>query len=81
MSDCKICPNCGEEAWREEADVGVGIIYGPWGCSCGWSEDDKYNRLTGSGGVQPCGAYIDPQGMVYPKDSPIAIIMRGMKDE
>jgi hypothetical protein len=35
------CPKCGAECGREEADVGVGIMYGPWGCgNCGWREDD-----------------------------------------
>lgn len=32
------CPQCGEECYRDEVDVGVGVIYGPWGCYCGWSE-------------------------------------------
>lgn len=44
-SNPTICPNCGSECWRDEVDVGVGIIYGPWGCPCGWSEWDRYNRL------------------------------------
>ena len=39
------CPKCGEACWREEVDVGVGIIYGPWGCECcGWSSDRRYDR-------------------------------------
>lgn len=80
-NDSKTCPNCGEEAWRESADVGVGVIYGPWGCPCGWSESDEYNQLTGSGGLQPDGSYIDPQGMVYPAGSLIAKAMKAMKDE
>lgn len=41
------CPNCGNMCDRDEADVGVGIIYGPWGCGCGWSESEEYNLLTG----------------------------------
>ena len=33
------CPVCGERLTRPEADVGVGIIYGPPVCeNCGWSE-------------------------------------------
>lgn len=39
-----ICKNCGQEAWRESCDVGVGVIYGPYGCPCGWSEDERYNQ-------------------------------------
>ena len=42
-----ICLNCGEECWRDSANVGIGIIYGPWGCECGWSEDENYNILDG----------------------------------
>jgi ribosomal protein L37AE/L43A len=35
------CPECGEEdqVERDEVDVGVGVIYGPWHCyACGWAE-------------------------------------------
>jgi len=39
-----ICPKCGGSCYREEADVEVGIIYGPYGCcNCGWSEDSTYD--------------------------------------
>ncbi len=39
MSAYEACPKCGADCWRESADVGVGIIYGPWGCpECCWSE-------------------------------------------
>lgn len=40
MDDPKKCPECGSEhCSRDEADVGVGVIYGPWRCGdCGWSE-------------------------------------------
>ena len=69
------CPHCGEEAWREEVDVGVGIICGPWGCSCGWSEYEQYD-LTKEGGVQPDGTYLDQYGVLYPKDNPVAKMMR-----
>jgi hypothetical protein len=34
------CPECGADCWREEVDVGVGIITSPWMCiDCGWDED------------------------------------------
>lgn len=37
------CPECGAACNRDEVDVGVGIICGPWGCSmCGWSEEDAW---------------------------------------
>ena len=37
------CPECGASCWREEVDVGVGIISSPWVCSnCSWDEDQIY---------------------------------------
>jgi len=42
------CPKCSEPCGREQADVGVGIIYGPYGCPvCGWSEWRQYDRSEG----------------------------------
>lgn len=41
------CPRCGRECSRDEADVGVGVIYGPWGCYCGWSESPDYDVSAG----------------------------------
>jgi hypothetical protein len=33
------CPECGAECWREEVDVGVGIITSDWMCTeCKWDE-------------------------------------------
>ena len=47
------CPHCGEGCDRDSVDVGVGVIYGPWGCpNCGWSSDPQYNSR---GGVRPDG--------------------------
>lgn len=73
ITDESPCPRCGEtELWRESADVGVGIIYGPYGCPCcGWSENEEYDLQKG-GGVQPDGSYIDPYGGLLPADNPIA---------
>lgn len=43
------CPNCGAECARDEADIGVGVIYGPWGCyACGWSEAPEYDSRNGA---------------------------------
>lgn len=59
-----ICPNCGnDDIYREEADVGVGIIYGPYGCcNCGWSEDPIYDSRLG-----PCLAELDhPEFTISP---------------
>jgi len=40
MSDLK-CPKCGTTCERDEADVGIGTIGGPWGCpACHWIEGD-----------------------------------------
>ena len=37
------CPECGANCWRNEVDVGVGIIYDEWKCSeCGWDEGLSY---------------------------------------
>lgn len=62
------CENCGEECWRDSADVGVGVIYGPWGCPCGWSESEEYNQLSGPKKTD-LGGIIDQFGIVTPVDS------------
>jgi hypothetical protein len=42
------CPHCDESCDRESADVGIGIMYGPWGCPrCGWSENEEYDSREG----------------------------------
>lgn len=42
------CPHCGDECLRDEVDVGVGVIFGPFGCpSCGWSERPEYDCRNG----------------------------------
>lgn len=49
LTEESCCPNCGEVGlYRDEADVGVGIIYGPWGCmGCGWSADKRFDSSQG----------------------------------
>lgn len=47
MSDSFSCPACGRPCSRESADVGVGVVYGPWGCWCGWSENEEYDNRAG----------------------------------
>lgn len=65
------CPKCGEECWRDDVDVGVGIIYGPYGCpGCGWSEDREYDH---SNGVAPAQTehpdwYVTQWGQMVHKD-------------
>jgi len=71
------CPHCGEQAQQDSVDVGVGVIFGPWGCSaCGWSESEDYDGEFG-GGVQVDGGYLDPMGNLYPAASPLAQFIRG----
>ena len=67
MTEQDTCPNCGETGlWRESVDVGVGVIYGPYGCDCcGWSEDEAYNLASGPK-VSDTGAPVDQWGGVYP---------------
>lgn len=53
-----ICPECGAACARDEVNVEVGMIYGPYGCSCGWSEDERYRhnpdpRVDSRGGFTP----------------------------
>ena len=61
------CPECGVgDCFRESADVGVGIIYGPYACWCGWSEADEYNQLTGPTATN--GKRTDQWGWLYPDE-------------
>lgn len=48
------CPECGyPHCWRDEVDVGVGVIHGPYGCpECGWSEDAQYDKSQGESMAQ-----------------------------
>lgn len=43
------CPECGEELYRVEVDIGIGVQCGPWGCgSCGYSEAPELDRTRGT---------------------------------
>jgi len=43
----KQCPECGADCWRDEVDIGVGVLGGPWRCSaCAWSESLPYDAPT-----------------------------------
>lgn len=59
-----ICPRCSEECDRYDVDVGVGVIYGPWGCACGWSEAPEYDRSSGSSEAERAnpGFHVDSMG-------------------
>ena len=69
------CPKCGGDCWRDDVDVGVGIIYGPWGCEdCGWSEDPRYD-MTNVDNRKPDerGGYKDQYGGYWPPGSSMAL--------
>lgn len=68
------CPKCGgKELHREEADVGIGIIYGPYGCpGCGWSEDEKYDLSEGRNPIDEKGGVLDQFGVYYPAGNSVA---------
>lgn len=69
MSEEMKCPKCGsDDLWRESADVGVGVIYGPYGCpGCGWSEQSEYDRSNGPAEADKEGECIHDQwGMGMP---------------
>ena len=56
------CPKCTAECGRDEVDVGVGVIEGPWGCpNCGWSEDPRYDLSDGQSAHRN-GGVIDSRG-------------------
>lgn len=71
------CPKCGEECWRDSADVGVGVIYGPYGCgNCGWSESEEYDLSTGKNPVDEKGGATDQWGGYHPPGSTMALAYR-----
>lgn len=64
------CAKCNEPCDQESVDIGVGIIYGPWGCSwCGWSSDSDYDRSSGSAPADDLrpGWYSDQFGSLHSK--------------
>lgn len=66
--DSVTCPKCGEECDRDEVDVGVGVIYGPWGCACGWSSDPRYDSSDGPSParLENPDHFVDSQGGLTP---------------
>jgi len=66
------CPKCGEECCRDQVDVGVGIMYGPWGCMCGWSEYPEFDSSDGPSPAQKeaadTGRYVDSCGVSHSID-------------
>jgi hypothetical protein len=67
------CPKCSTDCDRDCVDVGVGTIYGPYGCSgCGWSENEDYDLSEGKDPVDERGGAIDQYGGYYPPGSSMA---------
>lgn len=68
------CPKCGgTELWQDSVDVGVGVIYGPFGCpECGWSEDSDYDLSDGRDPIDEKGGVMDQFGGYYPPGSSTA---------
>lgn len=54
------CPACGNEVGRDEVHNGIAMIYGPYGCACGWSEWEEYDTRSGPKKVKD--GYIDSRG-------------------
>lgn len=68
QGDEQDCPKCGVEGalWRDSVDVGVGVMYGPWGCrNCGWSSDPAYDVSDGVTET-PEGYRRDQYGSLHP---------------
>lgn len=71
------CLKCGGECYRDEVDVGVGIVEGPWGCmECGWSESSEYDLSEGKNPVDEKGGAIDQYGGYFPPGSSMALAYR-----
>ena len=71
------CPKCQTECDRDEVDVGVGVVNGPWGCPrCGWSEYEEYDLSDGKDPIQEDGSVLDQYGGRHPAKSSIALAYR-----
>lgn len=68
------CPKCGSaELWRDSVNIGVGVIYGPWGCGdCFWSQDEEYDLSGDTLPFDEKGGMIDQYGTYYPPENEIA---------
>lgn len=57
-----ICPKCGTQCYRDDANNGLAILYGPWGCpTCRWSEFPEYDLSNGQPATHNSG-WIDQYG-------------------
>lgn len=82
MTEAGVCPRCGErDLDRDSVDVGVGIIYGPYGCPCGWSESEEYDAVFGKGcQYDEKGGYTDPYGGYWPANNPVVKMMKKVEE-
>ena len=69
------CPMCRGELCQDSVDVGVGVMYGPRGCTCcGWSEDPNYDmRSEANRAPDNEGGYKDQYGGYHPAGSVTAM--------
>lgn len=59
------CPKCNALCDRDVVDVGVGNMYGPYGCpQCGWCEDERFDQTFVE---QPDDGHIDQWGGFTPE--------------
>lgn len=71
------CPKCKAECHRDEVDIGVGVIHGPYGCpNCAWSESDEYDLSSGKTPLDEKGGAIDQYGGYHPPESSTAAAIR-----
>ncbi len=43
------CPQCNEQCDRDEVDIGVGTMCGPWRCNyCGWYDGHEVDAMIDS---------------------------------
>ena len=74
------CPKCAGKTHQESVDIGVGVIYGPRGCTvCGWSEDEKYDLSDGRDPIDAQGGLLDQFGNYYPPGNPVAAAYRTLR--
>lgn len=72
------CPQCNDDCYRDEVDIGVGVQYGPWRCcSCGWYEGHEVDAAIDAdrdAETIPCrnspkchgvGKVCEPLGWIY----------------
>jgi len=65
------CDKCNAECHRDDVDIGVGVIYGPYGCpECGWSQDPEYDCSEGRSIIHESGWTKNQYGGLNPPFPP-----------